>query len=109
MPPQAQAPAPTQVPTGQVNPMMMALLKARAMQGAQGGQVGPAPNSLPTGGPPGMPPPPTATAGPMPAPQGGASPAQQIMKGASAAQSPLMDDQTRTIAKSLIQKLMQHM
>jgi hypothetical protein len=107
MPP--QAPAPTQVPQAPVNPMMMALLKARATQGAQGGQVGPAPNGLPLGGAPGMPPNPSAAAGPMPAPQGGPSPTQQIMKAAAPAQSPLMDGQTRQIAKTLIQKLMQHM
>jgi hypothetical protein len=109
MPPQAAAPAPTQVPTGQVNPMMMALLRRRAMMGAQGQPgAGPMPNGVPTGGPPapmGMPP----AGGPgMPGP-GAASPTQQVTKAAAQAQSPLLDQQTRGIAKSLIQKLMQHM
>jgi hypothetical protein len=106
MPPQTPPTqiSPTQVPQGQVDPMMMALLRARAA----GGAGGPAPNGLPIPGAPAVPQPSSAS-GPMPPPQGGASPSQQIMKKATAAQSPLMDDQTRQIAKSLIQKLMQHM
>ncbi len=51
---------------------------------------------------------PSGAAGPMP--QGGpATPNQQVMKAASQAQSPLVDPQTRQLAKGLIQKLMQHM
>lgn len=51
---------------------------------------------------------PSGAAGPMP--QGGApTPNQQVMKAAGQAQSPLVDPQTRQLAKSLIQKLMQHM
>jgi len=108
MPP--QAPAPTQIPQSPVNPQIMALLRARAAQGGQGMPVGPAPNAIPTGGAPPMPPAPSAAAGPMPMPQGGATPAQAGMKAAAAAQSPMVTDpQTRALAKSLIQKLMQHM
>jgi len=109
MPPQA-APAPTQVPTGQVNPMMMALLRARAMQGAQGQPTpGPMPNGMPPGGAPapvGMPPPGGQQVPPRP---GAPSPAQQVTKAAANAQSPLLDQETRNIAKSLVQKLLQHM
>jgi hypothetical protein len=108
MPP--QAPAPTQIPMSQPNPQIMALLRARAGQNVQAQPAAPAPNGLPLGGPPGMPPAPSSAAGPMPMPQGGATPAQAGMKAAAQAQSPMVTDpQTRALAKSLIQKLMQHM
>lgn len=45
---------------------------------------------------------------PMPG-AGQATPVQQVTKAATQAQSPLLDNETRGIAKSLIQKLMQHM
>ena len=99
------SPVPTQTPTAP-NPIMMALLKARAAQGATGGQVPPAPNGMNN---PGMPPPPQRPVVNMPGRTGGASPTQQLLKTATTAQSPLMDDGTRQIAKTLIQKLMQHM
>lgn len=106
MPPQG-APAPTAVPTGQVNPQMMALLRARAMQGATGAPgAAPMPNSMPVPGAPGAPPNPAAAVMARP---GGATPTQQVTKAAQQAQSPLMDQGTRTIAKSLVQKLLQHM
>jgi hypothetical protein len=105
MPPQA-APAPTAVPQGQVNPMMMALLRARAQQGAQGMPTGSMPNGIPTPGAPGAPPAPPAAAVGTP---GGATPTQQVTKAAQQAQSPLMDQGTRNIAKALVQKLLQHM
>jgi hypothetical protein len=102
MPPQG-APAPTQVPQGQVNPMMMALLRARA---AGGGAPGPMPNGLPTPGAPGAPPNPAAAGMARP---GAASPTQQVTKAGMQAQSPLLDPETRGIAKQLVQKLLQHM
>lgn len=108
MPP--QAPAPTPIPAGPANPLMMALLRARAQQGAQGMPTpGPAPNGLPVAGAPapvGMPP----AGGQQVAQRPGApTPTQQITKAASQAQSPLLDQETRNIAKSLVQKLLQHM
>lgn len=100
-------PQPTQVPTGQVNPMMMQILKARAMQGAQGNPTGPAPNGMPLPGAPGMPPAPPAAN--MAARPGAGTPPQQMMKAAAQAQSPMQDPETRASAKDLIMKLMKHM
>ena len=104
MPPAAQQAMPTQP-----NPAMMAALRARVLAGRLGQPAGPAPNSMNAGIPQATP----APASPMP-PQsvntpGGGTPTQQVMKTAAQAQSPLMDDQTRAVAKTLIQKLMQHM
>ena len=109
MPPQAQAPQPTQVPAGQVNPQLIAMLQARAqqsMQGAPGNAT--APNSMPIPGAPGMPAP---GAPRVVSPGAGpATPTSAVMKAASQAQSPLVADTgTRALAKQLIQKLMQHM
>lgn len=107
MPP--QSPMPTPVPTAAPNPVMMALLKARAQQGAAGGGVPPAPNAMATGaGPVGAPP--QVGGNQMPARPGAPTPVQGAMKAAAGAQSPLVTDpQTRALAKTLIQKLMQHM
>jgi len=51
---------------------------------------------------------PSAAAAAMPG-AGAPTPTQQVTKAATQAQSPLLDNETRGIAKSLIQKLMQHM
>ena len=82
---------------------------ANPMQMAQpGGQL---PSGMPNtpGQPvPSMPSPaqaPQVQAGPRP----GATPTQQVTKAAQQAQSPLLDQQTRDIAKTLVQKLLQHM
>jgi hypothetical protein len=107
MPP--QAPAPTPIPTGQANPMLMAVLRARAMQGARGvPNAMPAPNGLPLPGAP-IPPVPPAAAGGLPRPVGAGTPSQQVMKAAAQAQSPMQDPETRASAKDLILKLMKHM
>lgn len=104
MPPTAQQAMPAQV-----NPALMQALRNRAALGAAGTPTGPAPNSMnaPVQARPQVP------GSPMQPPAvntpGGGTPAQQVMKAAGTAQSPMMDDQTRQIAKSLIQKLMQHM
>lgn len=104
MPPQ---PMPTQIPSSPVNPMMLALLRARAQQGLQGGVNPPMPNGLPINGSPPTAQPPMA-ANNM-APRTGGTPTQQATKAAQQAQSPLMDMETRNLAKSLVQKLLQHM
>lgn len=109
MPPQAQGPMPTQIPQAAVNPIMMQLLKARAQQGAQGMPTGPAPNSLPIQGGTPAPAAPVAAASVAGGGPGPASPTQQVTKAAQQAQSPLMDQETRNIAKTLVQKLLQHM
>lgn len=90
----------------QVNPLMLAALRARAQAGNQ--PNGPIPNSM--NGTPAVPMQPP-TPGPINLPSGGGAgtPTQQVTKAAAQAQSPLMDNQTRQIAKTLIQKLMQHM
>lgn len=71
---------------------------------------------LPTGGPntpgPGVPAmpvpgtPPTQNAAPR---MGGANPTQQTAAAAQQAQSPLLDPETRDIAKTLVQKLIRHL
>lgn len=105
MPP--QGPMPTQIPQAPVNPMIMALLRARAAQGAQGVPAGaPMPNGLRLGTPAPAAPVAASVMGPR---QGVATPTQQVTKAAQQAQSPLMDMETRNIAKSLVQKLLQHM
>ena len=105
MQPQPTQVAPTQVPQAP-NPVMMALLKARAAQGAGGQPTAPAPNGMNN---PAMQPQPGAPQVNMPGRTGGATPTQQVMKTAGQAQSPMLDPGTRQIAKTLIQKLMQHM
>lgn len=61
----------------------------------------PAPQAVP---PPGAPPQVNAVP-----PTGGASPAQGMAKAAQQAQSPLLEPQTREIAKNLVQALMKHL
>ena len=104
MPPVAQQQMPAQP-----NPALMAALRARAMAGRLGQPAAPAPNSMNAPLPQGAPVPASPVAPRAVNTPGGGTPAQQVMKTASQAQSPLMDDQTRGIAKQLIQKLMQHM
>jgi hypothetical protein len=103
-------------------PTDMSLIKAamdrRGMSGGGGGadpmaaQVTAPTGPTPTGGPntPTTPPP---AAPPAPAPGGGqAMPtraaAAPMARAAQAAQSPSFDDQTKTIAKALVTKLLQY-
>lgn len=80
------------------------------------GQMSQPAGAMPNGGlpVPGMPAPAMPSPA-MPAPgnmgprPGGASPAQSMAKAATQAQSPLMEPDTREIAKVLIQKLMKHL
>lgn len=71
--------------------------------------------ALPSGAPntPGVPAPSMPNPS-MPSPvnvggAGSATSSQQVAKAAQQAQSPLLDPQTRDIAKTLVQKLLQHM
>lgn len=99
-------PATAQTQPSQVNPALVQALRQRAMAAlqAQGGGGAPAPNSM-NAPVPGSPQPTPNNVARRP---GGANPAQAVMKAAAQAQSPLLDPETRNIAKSLIQKLMQH-
>lgn len=83
---------PTTVGVQPMNPMM-----------TNGGRPTPAPTAPPM-------PNPSGASAPMPGGSPGqGTPTQQVMKAATQAQSPLMHPETRDIAKTLIQKLMQHM
>lgn len=101
--------APTQVPQGQVDPRLIAILRARAQAGFPGSPgAATAPNGLRTPGPMPMPAPNTARV--MARPPSGSNPAAAVMKAAQTAQSPLVSDEgTRGLAKALISKLLQHM
>lgn len=107
MPPQVQQPMPTQIPQSPINPMMMAILRARAQQGLQNGANPAMPNGLPING--AAPTPSPAMSAANMAGRAGATPNQQVTKAAQQAQSPLMDMETRNIAKQLVMKLMHHM
>jgi hypothetical protein len=100
MPPAAQSQLPAQV-----NPALIAALRARAAAGATGApQVGAIPNGMnaPVQQAPGAPQ--VNMARP-----GAGTPAQGMMKAATTAQSPMQDPETRASAKDLIMKLMKHM
>ncbi len=95
----------------QVNPALMQALQARAAGASQAppgapGAAGPMPNSMNAPVPQG---PPAPAPGVNMARPGVGTPAQQMMKTAGAAQSPMQDPETRASAKDLIMKLMKHM
>lgn len=98
-------PAQTSQLPAQVNPALIAALRARAAATAGGSPAaGPMPNGMNA---PVMPAPAAAQVN-MARPAGG-TPAQQMMKTANGAQSPMQDPETRMAAKDLIMKLMKHM
>lgn len=109
MPPAAAPQLPAQV-----NPALLQALRARTAAGAQGmpgapAGAGPMPNSMNAPMPvnpaiPASPAVPRAVTTP-----GGGTPAQQMMRTATTAQSPMQDPETRASAKDLIMKLMKHM
>lgn len=94
--------------TPQVNPALLAVLRARAGQAVAPGGGGGVAAPMPTGmnGPVAP-----AVAAPQvnAAPRATGTPAQAAMKTAAAAQSPMMDPGTRGAAKNLILQLMKHM
>ena len=97
----------------QVNPALMQALRLRAQQGAGGVPGGPIPGAMPNSMNAPVPGAPSAPVAPV-APRavntpGGGTPAQQMMKTATTAQSPMQDPETRASAKDLIMKLMKHM
>lgn len=98
----------------QVNPALMQALQQRAAGATQvpagaPGAAGPMPNSMNAPVPvnPAIPASP-AVPRPVTTP-GGGTPAQQMMRAAGTAQSPMQDPETRASAKDLIMKLMKHM